>query len=1272
MSLPHMDPSAGRLTPGTSFVLVSGTAASVEQFRETAASLQRSGHPVRWGYLAAASGEIPGVHNTHRLSAGRTPSRWRRTILRPAAVLAGPARRLALAVRYDVWFRRAVRRSDVVMALDEVADAALRAAVGFAPDVVTVGHALALRVLTEQMEWDRLDAALASPEPEDGLVPPPDPSQVEEVCSILRALVGGAGLGSVDPGRLHRLVDRLMGAQRDEDALRVIDLVKQVPMVGPTDPVLQAYEAVGELRAHGHTHHDPSELAGSVLVAADQALASDDLGTLTRLAALALTLVFHRELHSDVLRSRLVDDPVGYLGPCRASRTWTLLTAPIPWDRDEDLAKTRDAALRVTLLSGAYGRFHLPVLEAVRAVQFTDVELVELRNKGSRFRGMAIDPGLVGLRLERALGRTVTVEPEPVPSLATADVVFADWADKGALWASLLVGPETRMVVRVHSVDVLGPWLHLVDWSRVQDLICVSEHIMQLTRGLLGERLASTRCHVVPHVIDLDRFRRTGVARSPRVLCMVGWAQRVKDPLWTLEVLARLSCDGEDWRLLLVGNDFAPSPTASGRAYAEAFRQRAMAEDLRDRIEYVGYTEDLPPVLGRASFVVSSSIREAWHIGALEAVAAGAVPVIRQWPLFARFHAASMLYPDDWVVDSVEEAVDRIRALSGPTTWQAASRQAQHDLASLSPADQITRSWQAIVLGDQALLAQLTEDGRDSEALAIVERAVGDDRTGTPLLRQALQSATSAGAMSMRLAVLERLFDGAPGAGGLRKMRAALGQLRETSSDWSPTSRVEAAPVDPITDRVLHVLKVSMPHRQSGYSVRSMYLLSAQQQLGLDPVGVTALDFPSSIGIEDAVESENVGGVRHLRLLRDPAPKGEPRDAYLDAWTTSLLSRAVALRPDVIHVHSGHRGFESALVGLAVGRALGRPVVYEMRGFFEALWTGDLTRAEHGETYQRRRAVEERCMRAANAVVTLSESMRADIVSRGIDPARVHVVPNGVDTDRLTPVPRSAGITDRLGLTGRFIFGYVSNLDHRREGQELLIDAAVSLRSRGIPATALIVGEGKRRAELEARVRELDAGDVVVFTGQVRHEEVSGYYAQCDVFVVPRIDERAARLVTPLKPFEAMALEIPVVVSDLPALLEIIGDGDRGVSFETGSADSLVEVLAGLAADPARRARLARRGREWVVAERTWLRNAARYRAVYESVKGQTPQWPDTITVEQGPERADLELELTRLGTLVQQAAGGGSVRAVTPAADLIGLRWQIRALRRRLTQLRG
>lgn len=507
-------------------------------------------------------------------------------------------------------------------------------------------------------------------------------------------------------------------------------------------------------------------------------------------------------------------------------------------------------------------------------------------------------------------------------------------------------------------------------------------------------------------------------------------------------------------------------------------------------------------------------------------------------------------------------------------------------------------------------VARLTQQRRYDEAVALAERLLPEYSGDLAFVKQARTTFSKAGALTRHLEATraQRLLADNPRIAA--QEATALGRWRETSAQWRPEVVGDPERISPSTATgILHLLKVSVPYRQSGYTMRSKYTLEGQRAVGLNPVAMTALGFPRSVGVPDTLDVEDVEGIRHIRL--DPGPDYDlegPYDRYLHDYVAAAAKHVRQLAPAVIHVHSGFRGYDSALVGLALGRHFGIPVVYEVRGFFESLWTSDTQWSERSEIYRRRYNTENRCMADAAAVVTLSETMRAEIIARGVAPEKVVVVPNGVDVDAFKPRSRSTALVDRYGLSGKFVFGYVSNLDHYREGHETLIDAAVRLRHLGIDAVALIVGDGKRRGELERLAREKRVGDGVVFTGRVPHADVLDFYALMDVFVIPRVSERAARLVTPLKPFEAMAAGIPLVTSDLDALREITAEGDRGRYFHAGDAGSLATVLCDLQADAEGRARLADRARRWVVAERQWSANGCRYADLYAKLlSGKAP-----------------------------------------------------------------
>ncbi|QFG70027.1 glycosyltransferase family 4 protein [Ornithinimicrobium pratense] len=511
---------------------------------------------------------------------------------------------------------------------------------------------------------------------------------------------------------------------------------------------------------------------------------------------------------------------------------------------------------------------------------------------------------------------------------------------------------------------------------------------------------------------------------------------------------------------------------------------------------------------------------------------------------------------------------------------------------------------------DTVRLLRTTADAGDDAALALAAQLTEDLAPGTSpaVLRELHFLARATGSLTLERTLLHRQLE-LPSQ-PVPTLREALDRvterLRETEPGWLPA--LPPASVEPLASgRVLHLLKVTLPQRQAGYSVRAHQTLKALAEAGVDVVAVAAPQAETGTvdpddGPQDPmppVEETVLDGVRYLQ----PAPvPGGPPTAFLKQQARAVLDVVRQERPALLHVHSGGRGYDLGVVGAAVAQATGLPWVYEVRGLFESLWTGQAARAERGETFARRMAKEAELVNAADAAVTLAGTMRDDLVARGVDPEQVTLVPNAVDPGQLVPAGPKDLLASRWGTRGAFTFGYITNLDHQREQVEDLIRAAVILRDTGLTVRVLVVGDGPRRAHLEETTRQWGAGDVVTFTGRVPHAQVAQAYALLDVLVVPRSDERAARLVTPLKPYEAMAMGVPIVVSAQPALLEVIGDGERGWSYPAGDAPALARLLQRLAADPARRAAVAARARDWVVQERTWAGNAHRYAALYGSV----------------------------------------------------------------------
>ena len=332
---------------------------------------------------------------------------------------------------------------------------------------------------------------------------------------------------------------------------------------------------------------------------------------------------------------------------------------------------------------------------------------------------------------------------------------------------------------------------------------------------------------------------------------------------------------------------------------------------------------------------------------------------------------------------------------------------------------------------------------------------------------------------------------------------------------------------------VLHVLTNSLPHTQSGYAHRSHAVLRAQQHAGLRVTAATRLGYPVTIGKISARHVDTLDGVEYHRLLS--TSPGATVEERMRQSVRSLVALADKVNADVLHATTN---YTNGLVARAAAREVGIPWVYEVRGLLEETWVAsrpagaEQEYAARSEKYQLLRARETEIAASADHVFTLSETLRDELVARGVDRDRISLVPNAVDADLLTDSLHPVDARRALDLPEEgFWVGTVSSLvDY--EGLDTLLGAVALLRDQGIDARALIVGDGISRGELEAQSLQLGIDRATVFTGRVPRDRALIYHQALEVFVVPRRDVRVGQLVTPLKPIEAMAFGTPVVASE--------------------------------------------------------------------------------------------------------------------------------------------
>ena len=395
--------------------------------------------------------------------------------------------------------------------------------------------------------------------------------------------------------------------------------------------------------------------------------------------------------------------------------------------------------------------------------------------------------------------------------------------------------------------------------------------------------------------------------------------------------------------------------------------------------------------------------------------------------------------------------------------------------------------------------------------------------------------------------------------------------------------------------RILHVLDHSLP-LHSGYTFRTRAILKAQQGLGLEVRGITGQRHNLEAAL--AGSPEEADGLLFHRTPGTPAGPPPLREmGEIEALTAAIHDLAEEWRPDIIHAHS------PALCGAAAqraARALGIPFVYEIRAFWEDAAVGNLTGTEGSLKYRLTRALETRVAKSADALFTICEGLKGDLVARGIPADRIGVMRNGVDLELFgEPVARDAALAEQLGIApGAPVIGYIGSF-YAYEGVDDLIAAMPLLRRTHPDARLLLVGAGPMAEAWRAAAAALPDPQAVIFTGRVPHTEVERCYSLVDVLAYPRKGQRLTDLVTPLKPLEAMAQRRLVAASSVGGHRELITDGDTGTLFAPDDPAACAAALGRLLDNREGWDAMRMRAEAHVRTRHDWATNARDYLSVY-------------------------------------------------------------------------
>lgn len=296
---------------------------------------------------------------------------------------------------------------------------------------------------------------------------------------------------------------------------------------------------------------------------------------------------------------------------------------------------------------------------------------------------------------------------------------------------------------------------------------------------------------------------------------------------------------------------------------------------------------------------------------------------------------------------------------------------------------------------------------------------------------------------------------------------------------------------------------------------------------------------------------------------------------YLSFMLMATVMSVFERRPDVVVATSPQ--FFCAIAGWMVGVLKWRPFVFELRDLWPAsiMAVGAMRKNMAIRMLER---VELFLYRRADAIVSVTESFREDLVARGVPRGKIHVVINGVDLERYEPRKRDIPLAQEFGLEGKFVAGYMGTHGMAHALPKVLEAAERLLHREDI--AFFFAGSGAERGRVEQIVAERKLHNVRLIPRQPK-ERMPALWSLCDLSIVPLRDTPVFATVIPSKIFESMGMGVPILMS-LPEgeATAIVRKTRSGVCVPPEDPETMAAEIARLADASLEMEQLRRQARE--------------------------------------------------------------------------------------------
>ncbi|MCP5410257.1 MAG: glycosyltransferase family 4 protein [Chromatiaceae bacterium] len=279
---------------------------------------------------------------------------------------------------------------------------------------------------------------------------------------------------------------------------------------------------------------------------------------------------------------------------------------------------------------------------------------------------------------------------------------------------------------------------------------------------------------------------------------------------------------------------------------------------------------------------------------------------------------------------------------------------------------------------------------------------------------------------------------------------------------------------------------------------------------------------------------------------------------YMSYMITATLAALFVRQVDLV-IGTSPQIFTTC-AAYVVGLVKRTPFVFELRD----LWPESIRAVgamKNPRWLERLERLELFLYRKAAAIVSVTHSFRRNLVSRGIDPEKIHVVTNGVDLSHFRPRKKDKELSSQLGLEGKFVAGYIGT-HGMAHALGTLLEAAQRLRKfpEGDRYRIIFLGAGAERDNLRATAERMGL-DNVLFLEPVSKEQVPRYWSLLDVAIIHLKKTELFTTVIPSKLFECMGMGLPVLHGVAGESADIVNKEGVGIVFEPENPVTLSEGI---------------------------------------------------------------------------------------------------------------